>query len=900
MDEGLATKGARRKRVSRACDRCRTKKDKCDGVRPTCSACQASGQTCSYDPNARKRGLPEGYVRGLEKLWALSICNIEGFEDAMLTLVGATERSSGRRDRMMQLWTDEGASDSLHELWKSSRLYRALEKMLSPADSEQTQSPAKRQREDDDSDTYYGSLSQWGFRVGRGQDPVGIEGPRVVEPVSPPHAKRPRLSSATETSLSVLDKPNNRQNLLLPSHAPQLLETYFSKTHPWFPIILKHNILRASYLYTSGASHAGISSTDSGDHAALWAILSYTTGQEYRGIQEHGQFVHDPLGQAREFYSIARSLIPSEKDKFDLGHIQALLLLTLVNVGLEDWTAAWLLSGQAARMVEAMELPKNLENHRSDEARQRKAVFMGCFIIESILSVRLSRSPSLRGYDAALTGQLEEDGLEEWNSWVDVLPSHAAFESINAPHRGPLLALSCFNRLFELTSLLNKVSLQSPHAANDQQFAQQILINLKSLDDRLPAGCRLIGSGSDQAENRSALLPHQSYLYILYASTLLLLHTRQLNQGHFMQGNSQIIFDSIKSILYRTLDVLSHHMENFQACGFPPLSEFPLRSMIESLVSVRAKLEAVSFPVSKWMNIYLQKLNELGLPWPVFRSLRDTVVNLVYGSPGAYSLLQQRPSVSMDTGDQPYPHPSNPKMSSSYVQNMRKPSLTPTDNRYNHINRNWGSGYSPKSHNPSLLQPEGMFATSPNPGTENLHSSAAMDASNQDHTAADILGKLMGSGKAMPPSSDSNDPTHLLGHRPRQPETPESTNLQPNVSGSTDPFPLHGGFNVGQGTAYMTDETSSSPNDLDSIFKELAYLDTTDWANSRQEGLREFGFMDDSTFQAFCHDPDRLVGSRPLVLPTAMSIADIWPPPGFFPETFQGSNNPPKESVRPE
>src|ERR1700761_6739566 len=130
MDEGSEEKGSRRKRVSRACDRCRSKKDKCDGLRPSCSTCLATGQTCSYDPNARKRGLPEGYVRGLEKLWALSICNIEGFEESMLTLLGATDRSRGRRERMMQLWTDEGSSESLHEAWKSSRLWGALEKML--------------------------------------------------------------------------------------------------------------------------------------------------------------------------------------------------------------------------------------------------------------------------------------------------------------------------------------------------------------------------------------------------------------------------------------------------------------------------------------------------------------------------------------------------------------------------------------------------------------------------------------------------------------------------------------------------------------------------------------------------------------------------------------------------
>jgi hypothetical protein len=74
---------------------------------------------------------------------------------------------------------------------------------------------------------------------------------------------------------------------------------------------------------------------------------------------------------------------------------------------------------------------------------------------------------------------------------------------------------------------------------------------------------------------------------------------------------------------------------------------------------------------------------------------------------------------------------------------------------------------------------------------------------------------------------------------------------------------------------------------LDAIFKDLAYLDTTEWANNREAGLKDFGFIDDSTFQAFCHDPDRLAGSQPLVHPP--SIADIWPPPGFFPETFQDS-----------
>jgi hypothetical protein len=77
----------------------------------------------------------------------------------------------------------------------------------------------------------------------------------------------------------------------------------------------------------------------------------------------------------------------------------------------------------------------------------------------------------------------------------------------------------------------------------------------------------------------------------------------------------------------------------------------------------------------------------------------------------------------------------------------------------------------------------------------------------------------------------------------------------------------------------------TSAGDIDAIFKDLAYLDTTEWSTNREAGLKDFGFLDDSTFQAFCHDPDRLGASQPLVHPP--SIADIWPPPGFFPETFQ-------------
>lgn len=56
----------KRFRVSRACDQCRTTREKCDGNQPTCSPCLDTRRACTYTSNPKKRGLQPGYIRGLE------------------------------------------------------------------------------------------------------------------------------------------------------------------------------------------------------------------------------------------------------------------------------------------------------------------------------------------------------------------------------------------------------------------------------------------------------------------------------------------------------------------------------------------------------------------------------------------------------------------------------------------------------------------------------------------------------------------------------------------------------------------------------------------------------------------------------------------------------------------
>lgn len=57
---------ARIKRLSQACDRCRLKKIKCDGLKPSCCNCKKIGYHCSTSDKLTRRGFPRGYTEMLE------------------------------------------------------------------------------------------------------------------------------------------------------------------------------------------------------------------------------------------------------------------------------------------------------------------------------------------------------------------------------------------------------------------------------------------------------------------------------------------------------------------------------------------------------------------------------------------------------------------------------------------------------------------------------------------------------------------------------------------------------------------------------------------------------------------------------------------------------------------
>lgn len=53
-------------RIAQACDRCRSKKIRCDGIRPHCTHCAKVGFECKTSDKLSRRAFPRGYTESLE------------------------------------------------------------------------------------------------------------------------------------------------------------------------------------------------------------------------------------------------------------------------------------------------------------------------------------------------------------------------------------------------------------------------------------------------------------------------------------------------------------------------------------------------------------------------------------------------------------------------------------------------------------------------------------------------------------------------------------------------------------------------------------------------------------------------------------------------------------------
>lgn len=442
-----------RTRVSRACTRCRARKDKCDGGTPSCANCVNADQPCSYDQATKKRGLPEGYVRAVEKLWAVTFTRIPGLEDALLQTLNQD------RDLLTTIWNHREVGEDLHARWKDSRIFQELETFLNNVDRS-TATGTKRKREKEDDDELDGSLS--------------------LDVILPPRFALQTLSQAE------LSMPRSSERVddtfQLPSSASELVGHYFKFTHCWFPILNRPQILKQCYELSRKPTQTN---HENGPLAVLAAVLSYSSQQQSQ-MKEMLPSIID----ATQIANVARRCIPDMDGSFSVSHLQALLILALADMTTGRWDMAWRALGLVSRVL------METSGSSSTLTREQTAVRQGCSILDALVSAKLDRPPQQMPLSLASFNHLSPDGHEEWEPWPGTSE--------------PAFIISCFNDLTKVTSAMSQYH-------GEQQMCptrltngrvEEILADLNTLSTTYPP--------ASQPLSARTALPHQNWLRIVH------------------------------------------------------------------------------------------------------------------------------------------------------------------------------------------------------------------------------------------------------------------------------------------------------------------------------------------------------------------------------------------------
>ncbi|KIX02096.1 uncharacterized protein Z518_08035 [Rhinocladiella mackenziei CBS 650.93] len=741
-----------RARVSRACTRCRARKDRCDGRQPQCFNCIAASQPCSYVAGIKKRGLPEGYVRGMEKLWAVMIQKVHGLDDTVRQVVNDSE------EELVRIWNHYKHGNDLHTAWKESRVLSELERLLSRVD----QGPAldlkrKRDREDDEDATNSSNETPSDIQFLVPDFKVTEVSNRDEDVINDtPALSRGRPPSQPTTSSSPGSVP-------LPSSASVLLEHYFKYTHCWFPVLDRPYTLKKMYEYTRPERRAN---HEPSDLAYMWAMCAYS---EQQTMHTRSHAILKQSSTVDEMRDHARRMIPSESGPFSLGHVQALLLLVLLDIGIGKWTSAWILVGFAVRaLLDVMDSGQTIPP-------KWMATLQGCFILDTIVSMRVKRPPHLRSEHLPRDQFLDEDGYEEWEPW-------SANRWDTPESREPGFVISCFNRLTELCMIANG-SFRDERSQRHMEAppARDLIVKFQDLTDRYPLNVMDI-------ERRP---PHQMVLQACHFATLAM--TSHLTGG---------IRENPRWKFLENLELFEHSWNAPENCGIP---------------SIMAVLCHLVYPRSDNSSIFLdidapallserfnQVLAKLSVIWPEFESLKAPL------PPNTQILPQEnapRPSSGTFPSGQRNGLTSNTAISLPPPQTNFWPVTSLVTQTDHMVPEDIPAG----TRDPPVLRYQDIPNYHDQVGQAPRIGSAPIDYGPMSIDIAEQGG---------PASFDSN----LI-----------------RKSGA-----------IGTSPSFNGDE-------IDTLFHEMAQLDTTQWSTDRTQGLKDFGFADDSTFEAFCNDPDRLM-----------------------------------------
>ncbi|KAJ4397503.1 hypothetical protein N0V93_001733 [Gnomoniopsis smithogilvyi] len=512
----------KRQRVSRACDQCRAAREKCDGIQPLCFPCVSQNRPCTYAANPKKRGVQTGYIKTLEVALAWLFEKVPGCEEALENLL----LHEGGQGQNLLVGKDSDRANRLHKRWRKSKVHREIDRILSGGDSTQSRTDKSSPFDDEGSDT------------GRSD-----KTPRTFPNSTPGQQGNSSANGLSSKSAGSLYRATTAPtNIKLPSNHWELVDIYFSYTHCWYPILEKQDLLKTVYHYPEAGLDIQQLGPHPAAHAELWAAMALAAYQDAASTTSDAAVSETPSLCPDEIYNIARRLVPTEEGNFEIQHARALLLLALINVGKGKKTCAWILVGLAHRI--ALDVS---ELHSNDERSSRRAtaVLMGCYILDTLISVHRRGMPSLETAGIIEGMSIPEDNLDEWQPWA---PCKGFGSTSRLSSRSPAYSLTTFNQVYDVFKFMRKRTLQRQNGLLPTEHPSEAMMLLhQTIKPGLPFARFIVARDSSSITIPSAYVLRILFLWV-----------------------GAILDSTDESPCTLILESIEQYLAQFGACGAPP------------------------------------------------------------------------------------------------------------------------------------------------------------------------------------------------------------------------------------------------------------------------------------------------------------------------------------------
>jgi hypothetical protein len=162
----------------------------------------------------------------------------------------------------------------------------------------------------------------------------------------------------------------------------------------------------------------------------------------------------------KQMYSIARDMIPCEEKKFELAHLRALLLHSLVLIGQGANLSAWMLVGTATRLALHMRETGELfarSNTPIDSVWPGGArAFAACFVLDTMTSACLGQPTFIKAESQELIASLESlVGASRPELWAPIVGFSSDHVNADESQHISIQPLQTFHQLIRFMLILS-------------------------------------------------------------------------------------------------------------------------------------------------------------------------------------------------------------------------------------------------------------------------------------------------------------------------------------------------------------------------------------------------------------------------------------------------------------